>query len=92
MSAALIEFPADDPARARRFWEGLLGIELTPRSDEQGAGWQSSGTPRLGIHSRGTGPGDTRSLPYFEVEPPMRDAIERVEQLGGSVIHPGESW
>jgi len=24
----LIEFPADDPKRARRFWSGVLGVEL----------------------------------------------------------------
>ena len=92
MPLVLIEFPADDPTRACRFWSRLLGIELEERSSEQGDGWQSSGTPRLGIHARGTGPGDTRSLPYFEIEPPMTDALERVEQLGGTVIHPGDGW
>ena len=92
MPLVLIEFPADDPARAREFWSGLLGIELDARSAEQGEGWQSSGRPRLGIHARGTGPGDTRSLPYFEIEPPMTDALKRVEQLGGTVVHPGEHW
>jgi len=92
MPLILIEFPADDPSRARQFWSGLLGIELEARSAEQGDGWQSSGTPGFGIHARGTGPGDTRSLPYFEIEPPMSDALERVEQLGGTVIHPGQRW
>jgi predicted enzyme related to lactoylglutathione lyase len=92
MALSLIEFPADDPSRARQFWSGLLGIELEPRTAEQGQGWQSPGTPTLGIHARGTGPGDTRSLPYFEIEPPMSDALERVERLGGAVIHRGESW
>jgi predicted enzyme related to lactoylglutathione lyase len=92
MPLVLIEFPADDTSRARQFWSRLLGIELEARSAEQGDGWQSSGTPRLGIHARGTGPGDTRSLPYFELEPPMTAALERVEQLGGTVIHAGESW
>jgi predicted enzyme related to lactoylglutathione lyase len=92
MPNVLIEFPADDPARARLFWSGLLGIELEVRSAGQGDGWQSSGAPALGIHARGAGPGDTRSLPYFEIDGPMTDALERVKQLGGSVIHPGESW
>jgi uncharacterized UPF0160 family protein len=27
-SLSLIEFPAEHPARARRFWTGLLGVEL----------------------------------------------------------------
>ena len=92
MSLALIEFPADDPARARKFWSGLLGIELEARAPEQGEGWQSSGAPALGIHARGAGPGDTRSLPYFEIDGPMSAALERVTDLGGTVIHPGETW
>jgi catechol 2,3-dioxygenase-like lactoylglutathione lyase family enzyme len=28
MPAPLIEFPADDPERARRFWRGVLDAEL----------------------------------------------------------------
>lgn len=88
----VIEFPADDPERARRFWSGLLGIELDERGQSEGRGWQSrSGTPALGIHERGTGPGDTASLPYFSV-PEMKRALDQVNALGGSVIHPGERW
>src|SRR5690348_16217645 len=64
----LIEFPADDPDRARRFWSGLLGAELTERSKAEGQGWQTrSGAPALGVHERGAGPGDTVSLPYFKI-------------------------
>ena len=92
VALVLIEFPADEPARARRFWSGVLGIELEARTEGQGEGWQSRTAPVLGIHSRGGGPGDTRSLPYFEIEGAMPDALERVEELGGSVIHPGETW
>jgi catechol 2,3-dioxygenase-like lactoylglutathione lyase family enzyme len=29
----LVEFPADDPARARWFWNGVLGVELEGRLD-----------------------------------------------------------
>jgi uncharacterized protein len=88
----LIEFPADDPDRARRFWSGLLGIELAERSQAEGRGWQSqSGAPVLGIHERGAGPGDTASLPYFTV-PDLAAALEQVTGLGGSVIHPGARW
>ena len=91
-SFGLIEFPADDPERARRFWSGLLGIELRDRSPAQGRGWQShNGAPSLGIHERGAGPGDTASLPYFTVAE-MEAALERVTALGGSVIHPGRQW
>src|SRR5271169_3409441 len=67
-SFALIEFPADDPERARQFWSGLLGIEIVERSRAEGRGWQTrSGALALGVHERGAGPGDTASLPYFTV-------------------------
>ncbi len=92
MSAPLIEFPADDPERARQFWSGVLGAELTPRPSEAGAGWEASGADlRLGLHQRGPGPGDTASLAYFTV-PDLPAALQRVQDLGGSVIHPGERW
>jgi predicted enzyme related to lactoylglutathione lyase len=90
--APLIEFPADDADRARRFWAGVLGAELAPRGAEAGAGWEADADGlRLGVHERGPGPGDTASLPYFSV-PDLEAAVERVAELGGSVIHPGERW
>jgi predicted enzyme related to lactoylglutathione lyase len=92
MAAPLIEFPADDAERARRFWLGVLGAELAPRTPEAGAGWEAERDDlRLGIHERGPGPGDTASLPYFSVAD-LPAALERVTELGGSVIHPGERW
>ena len=92
MPAPLIEFPADDAERARRFWHGLLGAELSERGAEQGAGWEAENDGlRLGVHERGPGPGDTASLPYFTV-PDIEAAVGRVTELGGSVIHPGERW
>ena len=89
----LIEFPADDPERALRFWRELLGLPLEPRTADQGEGWQSAPDtgPAVGIHPRGRGPGDTFSLPYFEVDD-MEHALEQVPALGGSVVHPGERW
>jgi predicted enzyme related to lactoylglutathione lyase len=88
----LIEFPADDPERARRFWSDLLGAELAPRKEGEGSGWQTlSDAPRLGLHTRGTGPGDRFSLPYFAVDD-LADALARVESLGGTIVHPGERW
>lgn len=92
MATPLIEFPADEPERALRFWQGLLGVELAPRSAAAGEGWEAEqGATRIGVHRRGRGPGDTGSLPYFEVEE-MTPALERVERLGGSIVHPGERW
>jgi predicted enzyme related to lactoylglutathione lyase len=89
----LIEFPADDAARARAFWGGLLGSELEDRGDAEGAGWQTRAGdgPAVGVHERGRGPGDSFSLPYFSVSG-MEPALERVEALGGSVIHRGDRW
>lgn len=88
----LIEFPADDPDRARSFWTGVLGIELVDRSGDEGQGWQTpGGGPTLGVHERGRGPGDTNSLPYFEVDD-LEAALGRVRELGGTVIHPGARW
>jgi predicted enzyme related to lactoylglutathione lyase len=92
VSPSLIEFPADDPERARRFWAGLLEVELTPREDAEGEGWQThSAAPAVGVHARGRGPGDSFSLPYFAVDD-ITEALERVRALGGSVVHPGEQW
>ncbi|HET7444093.1 MAG TPA: VOC family protein [Solirubrobacterales bacterium] len=92
MPAPLIEFPADDVERALRFWGGLLGVELAPRSEAAGQGWETeAGDLRLGVHQRGRGPGDTGSLPYFTIDD-MDAALERVTDLGGSLIHPGERW
>jgi predicted enzyme related to lactoylglutathione lyase len=89
---ALVEFPADDPARARRFWSGLLGVELDAREPGQGDGWQTGEDgPAVGLHARGRGPGDTFSLPYFAVAD-LPAALERVQSLGGTVVHPGERW
>jgi predicted enzyme related to lactoylglutathione lyase len=92
MSEPLIEFPADDSERALRFWSGVLGIQLAPRPEGAGQGWEAEGGGlRLGVHERGRGPGDTASLPYFTVDD-MDAALERVTDLGGTLIHPGERW
>jgi predicted enzyme related to lactoylglutathione lyase len=87
-----VEFPADDPVRARAFWGGLLDVELEGRVEGEGEGWQThGGGSALGVHARGTGPGDRVSLPYFSV-PDMGAALRRVTELGGEVIHTGDRW
>jgi predicted enzyme related to lactoylglutathione lyase len=92
MPAPLIEFPADDPDRARRFWSGVLEVELPPRPVSAGSGWEFEDDGlRLGLHQRGPGPGDTAALPYFTVAD-LNATLEKVQQLGGSVIHPGDRW
>jgi predicted enzyme related to lactoylglutathione lyase len=89
---SLVEFPADDPERALAFWSAVLGVRLDERAAHEGQGWQTHGDgASLGVHRRGTGPGDRVSLPYFEVED-LPGALERVRAGGGEVIHPGERW
>jgi predicted enzyme related to lactoylglutathione lyase len=89
---ALVEFPADDPERARAFWSSVLMLELEPRGEAQGQGWQTQGDgAALGVHERGTGPGDRVSLAYFSVVD-LSAALGRVRSAGGEVIHPGERW
>lgn len=103
---AMVEFPADDPQRALRFWSGVLARPLVERVADQGIGWQSQAAahpgepddgrdgrvaPVVGVHERGRGPGDTQALAYFAVED-LPGALERVRALGGSVVHPGERW
>jgi predicted enzyme related to lactoylglutathione lyase len=88
----LVEFPADDPHRAREFWSSVLGVDLQDRTEAEGQGWQTrGGGAELGVHPRGTGPGDRVSLPYFDVED-ITAALERVRSSGGEVIHPGDRW
>jgi predicted enzyme related to lactoylglutathione lyase len=92
MRLDLIEFPADDLARARRFWETLLDVSLDERKGGEGYGLQTRTTqPSFGLHERGRGPGDRFSLPYFCV-PDLTQALERLIELGGTVVHPGERW
>jgi predicted enzyme related to lactoylglutathione lyase len=88
----LIEFPADDPDRALRFWREVLEVALEPRPEAAGSGWEADVDGlRLGVHERGPGPGATASLPYFTVAD-LPATLERIRELGGSVIHPGDRW
>ena len=63
---SLIEFPADDPERAQRFWEGLLEEPLDDRDEREGTGRQTrSAVPAVGVHARGRGPGRHRIAAVF---------------------------
>jgi predicted enzyme related to lactoylglutathione lyase len=89
---SLVEFPADDPTRALRFWQGVLNVEFDARKDGEGEGWQTrSDAAEIGVHKRGTGPGDTFSLPYLVVDD-MGGTLQRVIELDGTVVHPGDRF
>ena len=90
----LIEFPADDPARALRFWEGVLGRPLAPRTAEQGEGWQTGGDgPAVGVHARAVGPGRPGLPPLLprgrrpRGPRPRRGARRRGDPRGRAVGH-----
>jgi predicted enzyme related to lactoylglutathione lyase len=88
----LIEFPVDDPDRARLFWSRVLAVTVDVRDPDAGQGWQGQlGDVMLGLHERGAGPGDRFSLPYFAVAD-LPGTLIRVKESGGEVIHPGEKW
>src|SRR3954451_13980365 len=92
MAAPLIEFPADDPDRARRFWRGVLGGELAPRRATAGSGWETeTGYLRVVVHARGRGPGDTASRPYVDGAD-LAATPARVRELRASVIHSRHRW
>src|SRR3954468_22096903 len=87
-----VEFSVGRAEGGGPFWSDLLGVTLEARAEGEGSGWQSrETTPAVGVHARGQGPGDSFSLPYFEVDD-MPKALEQVEALGGTLIHPGERW
>jgi len=78
----------------------VLGLPAAPvlcptfegRRTEHGRGWEAEHEGILvGLHQRGTGPGDRFSLPYFPVVD-LADAVERVRLLGGEIVHPGDRW
>ena len=89
---SLVEFPADDPERARRFWTQLLGIELQSRSRDQGEGWQTAGAAPPSACTRAAVARATLSPCPISVVRDIEAALVRVEALGGTVVHPGERW
>ena len=83
MPAPLIEFPADVPDRAIRFWGSLLGAELEPRTGDAGAGWgDRGGEVRLGLHERGSGSGRHRVIALYFTVPDLPGALGAFRRLG----------
>ena len=88
----LIEFPADDPARALRFWEGVLGRPLAPRTDDQGEGWQTGGgEAAVGVHARRRGTGRPGLPPLLRAWTTSTRPLARVDALGGERHPPGRA-
>jgi predicted enzyme related to lactoylglutathione lyase len=82
---AHIEFPSDDLGRARTFYEGVFGWQLSaPPGFPDYETFESSGGPGGGIGLRGkTAPQAVRV--YVSVDS-IDDALVRVQELGGSIV------
>lgn len=90
-----LEIPADDPERAKRFYEGLMGWSFSEmegfpdyflfstRADVDGSATSGGAIGRRGVNSR------ERTLQYAEVDS-IDAALEKATQLGGSVVSPKE--
>lgn len=90
------ELPVTDLARARAFYERVLGIELQLQSmgQDQMAWFPMSqngpGTGGALIKARGYVPSYEGTLIYFSVEQ-IEPVLERVEPAGGELIQPKQS-
>src|SRR5919107_1531872 len=93
-----IEFPADDTARAQRFYSELFGWDFQEMEGYGGYFMFSSGTiERSGgaIGRRGQSTGDKVRV-YITCES-IDDVVARVPELGGTVVTPrteipGQGW
>jgi uncharacterized protein len=92
-----IEFPADDTARAQRFYAELFGWQFREMGEGSGYFLFNTGMAEIGgaIGDRGrsTGP---RLQAYVEVDS-IDDILARVPGLGGAVQQekteiPGQGW
>jgi predicted enzyme related to lactoylglutathione lyase len=93
-----IEFPADDTARARRFYSELFGWKLAELPEFPGYFMFSTGPADSAggaIGERGKSVGDKLRI-YIEVDS-IDDVVGRVPDLGGTVTTPrteitGQGW
>lgn len=90
------EIPATDLARAQRFYERVLGIDMA--RNEMGdlrMAWfpmQQGGDGATGtlVENEHYTPSHAGSMVYFSVED-IEGALERVEESGGKVLNPKRS-
>ena len=73
------------------FWRLLKRRSRAATRRTAVAGRSSTRGSSSGVHERGSEPGDRFSLPYFPVTD-LTAAVERVRELGGEIVHPGERW
>lgn len=84
-----IEIPADDPARARRFYEAIGGWTFEPAQGFEDYWTYRSGPGDLGgglgIRGKTAPKGNIRDYLYVEG---LDDALGKVEANGGKVLEP----
>jgi uncharacterized protein len=92
-----IEFPADDTARAQRFYSELFGWQFRELGEGSGYFLFNVGTAEIGgaVGQRGESTGQ-RLLAYVEVDS-IDDIVGRVAGLGGGINQgkteiPGQGW
>ncbi len=93
-----IEFPADNTARARRFYSEIFGWEFREMEGMDGYFMFSTGSVEQSggaIGQRGETTGSALRL-YIECDS-IEAILERVDELGGSVVEPrteipGQGW
>ncbi len=93
-----LELPADDPARARKFYEGLFGWEFGEMPEFPNYFLFSFGNIEraggaIGIRGESVGP---QLRLYFEVDS-LDVTVPKVAPLGGTVVTPkteipGQGW
>ncbi len=90
-----VDIPADDPSRARRFYEGLFGWQFRSMPEFPDYHLFQTGTIGGGIGKRGqTAPERVRN--YVDVES-IDGLLPKVADLGGAVVQPkaevpGQGW
>ncbi|MFG2887339.1 VOC family protein [Streptomyces sp. NPDC048297] len=92
MQTIWIEIPAEDLERAKRFYEAVFQHEPTEIVD-MGVRRITilPGTPSVSLNQTdGFVPSTLGALPYFHVDEPLSEALERVTANGGSVVDPTE--
>ena len=92
MPRLLIELPADEPERARRFWQELLETRLESRRPEEGRGWQTEYEGIVfGCTSAARAPATASRSPTSR-SPTSLPPSNECARARREIVHPGERW
>jgi uncharacterized protein len=90
MNSVWLEIPVRDLARAKAFYEAVFEHAPTEVLSEDGRQITViEGQPTVSLNQTpGFVPTDQGSLPYFHLDGPIADALDRVTRAGGRVVEP----